>query len=265
MINDISAAASKNSTSPVVNSAAEESNFFSDGIDSFKNLMKDIGLFDDQETVTSTGQTNITDNQLTDVVEQVTSNVFDSSSGQAGGLSKFSAEDISTLQQSLVDALKSSLLNGNQPNTQSAATQTTTENTGLFDSIFSGSGAELLQQANDFSFGEDGFGAKDVFDALNVLNSVPVVSDIYQQTTHSDTVSAFSSIAGSYLLGGPVGLAFAAADVATKEFTGESISANLIDLGMGLFESSAEQLVASSNSNGTGQTGSEVTTQAIGY
>mgnify|MGYP000182467125 CR=1 FL=1 len=76
-------------------------------------------------------------------------------------------------------------------------------------------------------FGDDGLGIKDGFDALNLLNHVPIVSEVYQNVSESH-VSAASKLTGGLLYGGVTGLSFSALDLAVEYVSGSSISENIL-------------------------------------
>ncbi len=101
---------------------------------------------------------------------------------------------------------------------EAASTEIDAETTSMFDSMMTS------------AFGEDGLGLQDGFDALNIVNHLPVVSDIYEATTSSH-IAAASSMAGSFLYGGLGGLLYNAVDLTVEGLTGKSISTNLWDAG----------------------------------
>lgn len=106
------------------------------------------------------------------------------------------------------------------------ATSSETETTSMFDSMMTS------------AFGEDGLGLQDGFDALNIVNHLPVVSDIYEATTSSH-IAAASSMAGSFLYGGLGGLLYNAVDLTVEGLTGKSISNNLWDAGKQIINGNA--------------------------
>ena len=80
-----------------------------------------------------------------------------------------------------------------------------------------------LKRIEQLSFGTNGLDLADGFDTVNILNHVPVVSELYKQVAGHD-VSAISKLAGGYLYGGPTGLAFSALDLASNSLFDNSIS-----------------------------------------
>lgn len=80
-----------------------------------------------------------------------------------------------------------------------------------------------IQKLEKLSFGKDGLEANDGFDTVNVLNHVPVVSELYKNVTGHD-ISGISKLAGGYLYGGPTGLMFSALELTTQSLFDTSIS-----------------------------------------
>ena len=64
-------------------------------------------------------------------------------------------------------------------------------------------------------FGDDGFNFRDVLDLINPLQHIPVIGNIYRKLT-GDVAAPAIRIAGGALFGGPLGAAFAAANVVLK-------------------------------------------------
>ncbi|MEI6895507.1 MAG: hypothetical protein V5789_12980 [Colwellia sp.] len=82
----------------------------------------------------------------------------------------------------------------------------------------------LINNFVTYSFSDDGIGLEDAFDVLNVLEHIPVVSSIYQTVSGNDNIGVVPKLAGDFLYGGPVGLAYSVLDLAIEGFTGTSIS-----------------------------------------
>jgi hypothetical protein len=73
---------------------------------------------------------------------------------------------------------------------------------------------------SDF-FGKDGLSFRDVVDAINPLNHIPIVSDVMKaQTGHH--VSTASRLVGGTLLGGPIGFVASLASIIFEEGAGAS-------------------------------------------
>jgi hypothetical protein len=65
-------------------------------------------------------------------------------------------------------------------------------------------------------FGDDGFNFRDVLDLINPIQHIPVIGNIYRNLT-GDLAAPAIRIAGGALFGGPLGAAFAAANVVMKQ------------------------------------------------
>ncbi|MDX2094965.1 MAG: hypothetical protein SFW64_03395 [Alphaproteobacteria bacterium] len=70
-------------------------------------------------------------------------------------------------------------------------------------------------------FGPDGLSFRDVFDAINPLNHIPIISDLFSHAT-GHTASAASRLAGGALFGGPIGLVASLAGILFEEENGHS-------------------------------------------
>lgn len=83
---------------------------------------------------------------------------------------------------------------------------------------------------NDFikSFG-------DVLDAINPLQHIPIVSDIYRALT-GDTISTGAQILGGGIFGGPVGLFASVADVIFESEAGSSPAGALMAMATGKYD-----------------------------
>jgi len=68
---------------------------------------------------------------------------------------------------------------------------------------------------------------KNVWDAINPLQHIPVVGAIYRHVT-GDTISPGAHFIGDALYGGPIGGAIAAADIAYQKSTGKDIGETVI-------------------------------------
>lgn len=76
-------------------------------------------------------------------------------------------------------------------------------------------------EMNDVSF-------DDVIDALNPLNHLPVISSLNASPEPNNPLREVTKLTGSYLLGGPFGLAFSAASTIYEEAKGQSIIGSVI-------------------------------------
>jgi hypothetical protein len=70
-------------------------------------------------------------------------------------------------------------------------------------------------------FGEDGLTFRDVLDAVNPLNHIPVISDMLASAT-GHTASTASRLVGGTLMGGPIGFVASLASVIFESSTGAS-------------------------------------------
>jgi hypothetical protein len=68
---------------------------------------------------------------------------------------------------------------------------------------------------------------KDVIDVINPLQHIPVIGAIYRHIT-GDEMSPMAHLAGDTLYGGPIGGAFAVADIAYQKTTGKDIGETVI-------------------------------------
>ncbi|WP_372620523.1 hypothetical protein [Alteromonas stellipolaris] len=132
-------------------------------------------------------------------------------------------------------AAQSSSSTASSTTVEAASTETDLPTTSMFDSMMTS------------AFGEDGLGLQDGFDALNIVNHLPVVSDIYEATTSSH-IAAASSMAGSFLYGGLGGLLYNAVDLTVEGLTGKSISNNLWDAGKQIINGNAPTETTDENS-----------------
>lgn len=87
----------------------------------------------------------------------------------------------------------------------------------------------------------DSISFDDVLEAFNPLNHIPIISE-FSET--QNPLMPLTKMAGSMLIGGPLGLAMSAVDVVSKEATGQTVLANVVDVitGEGENGDSAEAL-----------------------
>ncbi len=91
-------------------------------------------------------------------------------------------------------------------------------------------------------WGSDGFTFGDIFDIINPLQHIPIVSTIYRAIT-GDDIAAAPKVAGGALFGGVIGLVISIIDTAIEQITGQDTGEHLLALFDGA-ESSGEVLVA---------------------
>lgn len=149
-----------------------------------------------------------------------------------------SPELVNLFQNSLLEALTASLYQSPVQTQVETEVQNQTDLVSIDETMTGDTASEKSfgESILDISFGDDGFGMDDVFDAVNVLNHIPIVSDVYQEVS-DNTVDAFSSLAGSFMLYGPAGLAISAVNIATEQLSGESLVGNAVNFATDLFNS----------------------------
>ncbi|MEP4889493.1 MAG: hypothetical protein ABJV04_05670 [Aliiglaciecola sp.] len=155
-----------------------------------------------------------------------------------------SLDSIANLQTSLLSSLNANLFGAATTAIAAQPEVTTTDLSELNpDSSLLGS----IQDISNYVVGDDGLGMDDFFDTINILNHVPIVSDIYQNTSNT-SVDPVSELLGGFVYGGPIGVAFAAADMAIESFSGKSIYNNVTDF---IFEDAEKESIESTVSQVT--------------
>lgn len=140
-----------------------------------------------------------------------------------------SAEGLSQLQASFLSALQSDLFASAQNNiAESIALSATTSSDSAAEvsGILSDSAGGILNQAYQFMMGNDGATLDDLFDTVNVLNHIPIVSDVYESVTDNH-VDFAASLAGGFLYAGPIGLAYEGVDYFVSSSTGASMTQHM--------------------------------------
>ncbi len=132
---------------------------------------------------------------------------------------------IEAIQASVLSALQTSLFSAKPA--QSSTVNSNSENSAI--NTYDTEVAAGLSKRNfaQFSFGEDGLDLKDGFDMFNVLQHIPIVSNVYQDVSGED-ISGISKLAGGYIYGGMFGLAFSALDLVIESYSGRSVSDSLM-------------------------------------
>ena len=128
---------------------------------------------------------------------------------------------ISSMQSTLLLGLQSSLLSTSllsEPSENIVATNEQNEGTST--------------SSNLALFSQNNLSLQDGFDTVNILNHIPIVSDIYQTTSENAPIGMAAKLAGSFLFYGTTGLAYSAAELAYQSFTGTSISKTITDTAM---------------------------------
>jgi hypothetical protein len=91
-------------------------------------------------------------------------------------------------------------------------------------------------------WGSDGFTFGDLFDIINPLQHIPVISTIYRAIT-GDDIAVAPKVAGGALFGGVIGLVASIVDTAIDQITGNDAGEHILAL-FDDIESSGEVLVA---------------------
>ena len=173
-------------------------------------------------------------------------------SGTTNANSALSDDTIAIMQNTLLNALQNSVFqslvtnNDTTVNATSGVQVNSDSNPG--SSIKSDSPSTLFDSLYTAAFGEDGLDLKDGFDVLNIANHLPVVSDIYEETTSNQTAAA-ASLTGSFLYGGIGGLMYNAIDLAVENVSGQSISNHMWSMGQSLLASVFNNVSSDSNVN----------------
>ena len=76
-------------------------------------------------------------------------------------------------------------------------------------------------------WGEDGFSFGDIWDAINPLQHVPVVSTLYRALT-GDAIAPAPRILGDTLFGGPIGAATGVANAVLKYLSGKDVGEHVL-------------------------------------
>lgn len=82
------------------------------------------------------------------------------------------------------------------------------------------------EPSGDDFFGKDGLSFGDVLDAINPLNQIPFVRNLFG--SEADQPSTASKIAGSAIFGGPIGLVAGLANAIFEQATGKDIGATVV-------------------------------------
>ena len=86
----------------------------------------------------------------------------------------------------------------------------------------------MKKTEEEFSlFGKNGPSLGDLADIVNPFQHIPLISNIYRDML-GDTISPAARLAGSALFFGPIGAAFAAANIALQGFTGKDAGDHMV-------------------------------------
>lgn len=86
---------------------------------------------------------------------------------------------------------------------------------------------EIRPEAAGGFFGSDGPSFRDIVDAINPLNHLPVVSDLFAQAT-DHTPSTAARLIGGTVFGGPIGFVASLAGVIFESATGHSVAGAVV-------------------------------------
>tara|TARA_R110002167_G_scaffold150414_8_gene344142 strand:- start:1188 stop:1949 length:762 start_codon:yes stop_codon:yes gene_type:complete len=214
----------------------DESGTFMDSLNTFKDLLSDLNPFTEEKSNIATPKDvtyvdkitpklSVFPDKVVDVAEEVSRGVFQSNSTTDQKLT-FDLSDISALQKVLADSLKASLLTTNASGTD--------QHMGINSSNSSLLGTAALnffESAGEASLSKGGHAIED---AVNVINYVPIATDIYKNTIGTkdkveQQIDLYSSVSNGLLIGGPAGAAFTIADAVTQEITGSSLFENFFE------------------------------------
>jgi hypothetical protein len=101
------------------------------------------------------------------------------------------------------------------------------ENTGYSTRSHSSSSHKNASGPDSVSVSDGDYSFWDFLDLINPLQHIPVVSTIYREVT-GDTIKPELKLAGSTVLGGPLGLVTSLADVLFEQETGKDIGSTLV-------------------------------------
>ncbi len=84
------------------------------------------------------------------------------------------------------------------------------------------------EKVEQYVFGNNGLEINDGFDTINILHHIPIVSNIYKESSQQQ-ISAIAKLGGGFLYGGTLGLGYAALDLAVEAYSGHSIGGTIIN------------------------------------
>ena len=91
----------------------------------------------------------------------------------------------------------------------------------------SGSAATAKSSSQNQLWDNDGFGFGDLFDAINPLQHIPILSTFYRGIT-GDSIGGFANVVGGTIFGGPIGGGIALANEAVEYATGVDLEENIV-------------------------------------
>ncbi|WP_339720359.1 hypothetical protein [uncultured Paraglaciecola sp.] len=166
---------------------------------------------------------------LTDPIETIQQGLI-----AALGLNNFGAstladltsdESIASLQNAFLVSLQANLFSASDTGSDTIADGTSSISEVAESNDFIGN----IENLSNAFLGDGELGLNEVFDTINILNHVPIVADIYQETMATD-VAPIAEVVGSFMYGGALGLGYAVANLAVENYTGKSIYSNLLEV-----------------------------------
>lgn len=149
---------------------------------------------------------------------------------------------VSQMQQELLSSLQTSMINSTAV-TSAVSSAVSSASTALSNPLQSTVGithdeltatdeaSSTFDDMYSFSFGEDGLDGNDLFDSVNILNHIPILSDIYQISTDTE-ISPVSKLLGGMLYSGYIGAGAAALELGMNYFTGYTTKDLVADTGL---------------------------------
>lgn len=165
----------------------------------------------------------------TDPIESIQQGLMAAVAQNSFGVSSLdeltSDESIASLQNAFLVSLQANLFSAADNNTDATAQSTEAITDVTATSDFLGS----IENLSNAFLGNGELGLNQVFDTVNVLNHIPIVADLYQETMATD-VAPVAEVVGSFMYGGALGLGYSVANMAVENITGKSIYGNLVEV-----------------------------------
>jgi hypothetical protein len=219
----------------------------------FENFMSLMQSDDSSDTNSSADNSENSLATITDPIESIQQSLMSALSIGSFGASTLadltSDESIANLQNAFLGSLQANLFSASDLGNDTTADGNVTTSEVTESSDFLGN----IDNLTDSFLGDGELGLNDVFDTINILNHVPIVADIYEETMSTD-VAPVAEVVGSFMYGGALGLGYAVANLAVENFTGKSIYGNLLDVFFDDEQQASLETTAESLSEGINQT-----------
>lgn len=203
------------------NSTVTDTTVTESGEESLSNSQQDLG-FDNWLSAALDDSSTENTEVLENFASRLEKGIF-SALGLGG--SNISIESLTS--DSSLTKIQSSLLTALQTDLFSQATDSLSEESSTPKSLEdTAETASFLSSIYTVTMGKDGATLDDVFDAVNVLNHIPVVNDLYENVTDNH-VDLAAGLIGGYLYAGPIGLAYEGLDYFVEQTTGQSMLQNV--------------------------------------